>query len=113
MKIVRGTDAKRFENASSCTAFEFQTGNQDINLARIEITGRYPLEGSAVNNTVTELVYVEEGEGDVSINNEVASLKKGDVILIEKGERVWWEGGLTLIISCTPAWTSDQYKAAD
>ncbi len=110
MKIVCGTDAKRFENASSCIAFEYQTGEPDINLARIEITGRYPLEGSAINKAVSELVYVQEGEGNVTVNNETIPLKKGDVVLIEKGERVWWDGRLVLIIACTPAWNPEQYE---
>lgn len=81
-----------------------------INIARIEITGRYPKRGSAVNKKVKELVYVESGKGLVSVNGVATPLNKGDVVFIEENELVWWEGKMTLIISCAPAWTKDQYE---
>jgi len=109
MRFVRASNAKRFKNAETCTAYEYETGSKDINIARIEIRGRYPLEGGAVNNEVSELVYVEQGEGNVSVNGILSGLCTGDVILIEKGEEVLWEGTLDLIISCAPAWTKEQY----
>lgn len=112
MKIVRNSEVERFENASSCIAYEYQTGNTEINLARVEINGRYPLEGSAINREVTELVYVERGEGKVGINDALETLEKGDLVLVEKGDRVWWEGDFTLLISCAPAWTPEQYGSA-
>jgi mannose-6-phosphate isomerase-like protein (cupin superfamily) len=111
MKIVRAGEARRFENAASCTAFEYDTGDAAINVARIEISGRYPAEGSAMNADVTELVYVERGEGTVSVEGTEHALRAGDVISIQKGERAHWDGSLTLVIACTPAWTPEQYRA--
>jgi mannose-6-phosphate isomerase-like protein (cupin superfamily) len=112
MKIVRSGEAQKFENAASCTAFEYDTHDTDINIARVEIRGRYPLSGSAMNTLVKELVYIEEGSGKVVINSVESAIEKGDVILIEKGERVFWDGTMTLIIACAPAWSPQQYEAA-
>lgn len=109
MRIVRSVDAKRFENGPVCTAHEYETGDTDINIARVEISGRYPAEGSAVNTEVKELVYVESGNGEVSINGIVHTIQKGDVISVEKDEKVFWDGVMTLIIACAPAWTPGQY----
>ncbi|HEY0948227.1 MAG TPA: cupin domain-containing protein [Candidatus Paceibacterota bacterium] len=109
MKIIRKNEAGRFENAGTCTAFEYETGGSDINVARIEIRGRYPVEGNAINKAVRELVYVTEGSGVVSVNGIESKLSQGDVVTIEKGEAVFWEGELTLVIACTPAWTPEQY----
>ncbi len=112
MNIVRAAEAKRYENAETCIAFEYPTGSKEIDIARVEVRGRYPLEGSAINKEVTELVYVEKGAGRVCVNDEVLSLGARDVILIEKDQRVWWEGNLDLVISCAPAWTKEQYEPA-
>jgi len=109
MNIVRSNDATRFENAASCVAYEYDTQTSDINIARIEINGRYPVEGSVVNTEVTELVYVESGSGLASVEGETHSIQKGDVISISKEERSSWEGSMTLIIACSPAWTPEQH----
>jgi len=110
MKLVRAEDATRFENAESCVAYEYETGDLDINIARIEIVGRYPLEGFAVNTQVTELVYVESGRGQVCVDGIVHAINKGDVLSIQKGEKVSWNGTMTLVIACAPTWTPEQYE---
>lgn len=110
MKYVSAAQAFKFENGLTCTAFEYNTEHTGINIARIEISGRYPDAGSAVNRVVTELVYVESGTGTVAIGDARISLQKGDVISIDPGESASWEGNLTLIIACTPAWSPDQYE---
>lgn len=109
MKIVRMSEASRYESAPTCIAFEYETGGSDINVARVEIRGRYPVEGSAVNNEVRELVYVIKGSGTVCIDGVTLKLSEGDVVAIEKGEAVFWEGELTLVIACAPAWAPEQY----
>ncbi len=103
-------EAHKYENGPTCVAFEYETGNPDINIARVEISGRYPETGYAANTAVTELVYVESGTGMVTVEDKHTTLNKGDVVLIEKGEQVYWEGTLTLIIACTPAWYPEQYE---
>lgn len=110
MKIIKSTDAIKYKNADSCVAFEYKTGKETINIARIEINGRYPIEGSAVNKAVEELIYIENGKGQVNVNGNSILLETGDVILINKNEAVWWKGKMSLIISCAPAWTKDQYE---
>lgn len=52
---------------------------------------------------------MELGEGTVSVNETLIPLVKGDVIFIEKGERVWWEGNFDLVIACAPSWSKEQY----
>lgn len=113
MKFVSGVQAQKFENGASCTAFEYETGHSDINIARIEISGRYPITGSAINSAVTEMVYVESGRGAVTVNGVRTALQGGDVVSIERDEQVHWEGILTLIIACTPAWSPEQYKTVE
>lgn len=110
MKVVRASEANRFENAATCVAYEYETEGTDINVARVEISGRYPVEGSAVNREVRELAYVLKGSGTVTVDGTESALAEGDVVSIERGERVHWDGTMTLLLACAPAWNSAQYE---
>ena len=110
MKYVSKNDAVEFKNAETCIALEYETGTPDINLARIDISGRYPEHGTAVNTKVTEIVYVLQGSGSVTVNGVFTALTAGDVISVAVGEAVFWEGELSLVIACSPAWYPGQYE---
>ncbi len=110
MEIIRASEVHRIEAADTCVAFEFPTSDLALNIARVHITGRYPKQGTMRNNEVKEIVYVESGEGEVTINSETQKIGRGDVIFYEKGEQVCWNGTLTLIIACTPRWTKEQHE---
>lgn len=62
------------------------------------------------NTVVKEIVYVSSGDGKVTIEGATQEVGKGDVIFYEKGERVYWEGTLSLIIACSPGWTPSQHE---
>ncbi len=112
MKIVRKNESKEYKNAETCVAYEYITDDDEINIARVVIDGRYPMKGYAVNKEVKELVYVESGSGTIITNGTDFAISSGDVISIAQGEKIAWMGQLTLIISSSPAWTPDQYEIA-
>jgi quercetin dioxygenase-like cupin family protein len=47
------------------------------------------------------------------LNNEEYKLSAGDVVLIEAGDKYYWEGHMQLFISCRPAWNKDQHQLVD
>ncbi len=87
--------------------------DKDINGAVIELNGRYPHEGRMMNEKCKEMAYVIKGFGKVVVENNEIQLKEGDLILIEPGEKFFWEGIMTLFMSCTPAWSPEQYKQVE
>jgi mannose-6-phosphate isomerase-like protein (cupin superfamily) len=109
MRIVKGSEAKKFEDGAF-VAHEYETHDADINLAKIEINGRFPATGTMRNTKVKEIIYVEAGKGSVTINGAQSEIEKGDVIFYDKNEEVFWEGELVLITVCTPAWTKEQHE---
>ncbi len=113
MKIISKTEAKEFKNGPTCTAFEYEAHDTDINIARIHISGRYPAEGRVANMAVTQLAYVEEGQGKIMVGEISRKIQQGDVVALERNERFFWEGSLTLIVACAPAWTPEQYLHED
>ena len=90
--------------------FEYNLKDKDINFCFCFIKGRYPLSGFALNENCKELAYVVSGKGKIFVEDKCYNLKKGDVVLINNGEKFYWEGNLKLAMPCSPAWNSKQYK---
>lgn len=113
MEIIRKEKSHRFENGTDFVAHEYDTKCPELNIARIELYGRFPATGTMRNTKVKEVVYVESGQGTVTINGISNTIGQGDVILYLENEEVFWEGQLVLITACTPAWTTTQHEMLD
>lgn len=110
MEILRKEQIERFEDGNSFVASEYPVLDKDINIARIEIRGRYPVTGSMRNTRVKEIVYIEAGSGKVIINGTTEEVGEGDVVFFNANETVVWDGSFTLVTTCTPAWSKDQHE---
>lgn len=110
VEFIPAHSTHEVKSASTCTAREYGTTDPDLNIARVEIHGRFPATGSMRNTKVKEIVYVERGQGNVEIDGVVTAIHKGDVILYQPNELVAWDGDLTLVIACSPSWTPDQHE---
>ncbi|MFH1575866.1 MAG: cupin domain-containing protein [Candidatus Nealsonbacteria bacterium] len=113
MKIIYKNQTQIFKNSAVCTAVEYSLGDKDINGAIVELKGRYPDKGRVVNLKCKELVYIIEGFGVAVVEGEDVKLEKGDLILIEPGEKYFWEGNLIMFVPCTPAWYPEQHKEVE
>lgn len=87
--------------------------DKDIDCATAIISGRYPDIGYCVNEECKELIYVLDGDGTLNKKDEMIDFKRGDAILIEKGERYYWNAKCTIVMSCTPAWYPEQHKLVE
>ena len=111
MQYINHENTKRFKNSDSCTAIEYDfRDSNDINIAAIELHGRYPEAGYALNTISKEVVYVKSGEGTLNTPTDRTSLSIGDAALIEPNERYYFEGTLELVISSSPAWSPEQHR---
>lgn len=113
MKIIRKDQTEKFNNGEHCVAIEYPLGDKDINGAVIELAGRYPEKGRVVNLKCKELAYVINGFGKVEVEGKEINLREGDLILIEPGEKYFWDGNLSMFVSCTPSWYVDQHKEVE
>ncbi len=109
MKIIYKSQTKRFENSAGCIAIEYPTEDSDINVAIVEIQGRYPDKGRVSNTACKEFVYVSNGSGRVEVDDKKIDLHHGDMIVIEVREKYFFEGEITLFVSCSPAWYPEQH----
>lgn len=110
MEYVSYEDAVKHEKFPSCTVWEYPMQNTDINIGVAEIRGRYPAQGYALNEKCSEMGYVVKGEGRLVTEFRSVPLYEGSVVYIPHGERYYWEGNLTVVLPCTPAWYPEQHK---
>ena len=108
--LIKKKDAKRFANSSRCIAYEYDFKDKDLNVAFIEINGRYPETGRVVNEVCKELVFVIEGNGKIVIEDKEYEVEAGDEVLIRPCLKYFFDGNLKILTSCIPAWFSGQHK---
>ena len=113
MKILKRNQAHEYSNSANCSGFEFDLGDSNLDGAVVSVVGKYPVKGWAVNEECKEVVYVIAGKGKVVIEGQSFEIKNEDMIVIDKGERFYWDGNLKLFIYCTPAWSLKQHKQVD
>lgn len=113
MKIVHENQTKKFKNSDTCIATEYSLGDKDINVAHVEVLGRYPEKGRVTNEKCKELAYIMEGNGKIVVEGEEISLDEKDLILLEPGERFYWEGKMKMLMSCAPAWHMEQHREVE
>ena len=110
MKFIQSSEAVLYKNSDVCDAITYQLHEKKISIALIKLRGRYPSKGHATNRICNELVYVIRGKGKLGIGKRVVFFAKGDVIIIEKGEKYYWEGKCSLLMPCYPAFSAAQHK---
>ena len=111
--LVKKADRVRHENSPACIAYEYLLGDNDIDVAIIEINGRYPEHGLAANEAVKELCLVVSGAGKIVIEGKETGLGEGDAVIILSKEKYFFDGNLKLAVSCTPPWHPGQYRHYD
>jgi mannose-6-phosphate isomerase-like protein (cupin superfamily) len=110
MEYVSLNDVVRKENSPSCIVYEYVTKSSEVSIAISEMNGRYPDEGYAVNEKCIEMGYVLEGSGKLITETQSVDLSAGDVVLIPRGEKYYWEGSLKVLLPTAPAWYPEQHK---
>ncbi len=110
MKIVKLEETETFKNSDLCIATEYGFGDKDIDIATAEINGKYPEDAYCVNTEVKEIILVLLGGGFLHKENETIPFKAGDAILIDKGEKYFWDAHCKVAMACTPAWYPEQHK---
>ncbi len=110
MQIISKIQRKKFTNGDCCTAYEYPMEDRDINGAVISLSGRYPDKGWAINEICKEMGYIVSGSGKLVVEDKEYELSAGDLVLINPGEKFYWQGNMEIFMPCAPAWNPQQYK---
>lgn len=111
--IIKKSERKKHVNSPKCIAYEYPLGDKDINIAFIEIKGRYPDKGRVTNKVCKELVFVVNGKGKIEIDGKKFLINEGDSVLIQPKQKYFFDGNLEIITSCQPAWYPEQHVECD
>lgn len=107
-------DGNKFKNSDTCAGISYVDEDAQIDMAIIDISGRYPESGWAVNEVVHEMVCVKRGMGTLVIKGaQTYNLKEGDAVTIAPGKRFAWNGDMTIIMACNPPFYPEQYNVED
>lgn len=110
MKLIKKSDAHKKQNNAACNVTEYPFGDKDLDMALVKLTGRYPESGWAINEQCKEVCYITAGAGTITFENSTISLAEGDVIIVDKNEKYFWDGTMDIITSSSPAWYPEQHK---
>ena len=111
MKIIKKDEAIASTNSNECKTIEYSFGDKDIDIGVATITGRYPESGFCTNLVSKELIYVLEGSGELCFEDKNIKFSEGDAILIENNKKYYWKTDYCKVsMSCSPAWSPEQYK---
>ncbi|MBL7159506.1 DUF861 domain-containing protein [Candidatus Microgenomates bacterium] len=113
MKVIHKNQTKKLKHSDICTSIEYPLGDKDINGAIIKLKGRYPDKGRVVNLKCKELAYIIKGSGKVVVEGQEVKLSKEDMVLIDPGEKYYWEGKMIIFMPCTPAWSPEQHEEVE
>ena len=114
MEIIKYDNALKGKNSDKCKTLEYSFNDKEMDLGVATINGRYPDKGYGVNLVSKELIYVIEGKGKLNFENKIVEFSKGDSILIEPNEKYYFDTDYCVIsLTCTPAWSPEQYKLID
>ncbi len=109
MKHIKHAQANLKKNIH-CTVAEYPCDDATINIAQVKLSARYPLTGWALNQECKEVCYIIEGKGSITFEYETIDLTEGDVLMIDKNEKYFWNGNMSMVIASTPAWYPEQHK---
>lgn len=110
MKKIASIEAEKFQHGETCLMSEYRLEDERVDAAIAKISGRYPDEGWVLNRVSAETAYVLSGSGKLITEEKEEPIEVGDVVLIEPGEKFYWEGNMSLFVSCAPAWKYGQYE---
>jgi tRNA1(Val) A37 N6-methylase TrmN6 len=110
MKLEGG----QFKNSETCSGLSYRDDETNVDISKIDISGRYPESGWAVNEVAHEMVYVARGTGSLARKDQQAiALTEGDVVSVAPGKRFAWDGDMTIIMACNPPFNPNQYNLED
>ena len=110
MNIALKKNRKTIQVGESMTAYEYPVMDKKIHGAVVVLNGRYPEKGSVGNEKCTEIGYVIKGSGKLVVEDKEILFEEGDQLLIESGEKYFWNGKATIFMPCAPAWYPEQHR---
>lgn len=110
MKLIKDKESNLYVNGKKCSNNEYLFDDEELGISRSVINGIYPEDAYCSNEKCKELVYVMSGSGKIiKDNGSIIFFEKDDSILIERGEKYYWDAKCVLLSITTPKWFETQH----
>jgi mannose-6-phosphate isomerase-like protein (cupin superfamily) len=113
MQIISKKNACTIKPSSSTLITEYNLKENLLSGAVAHINGKYPEKGFALNIKSNELVYVLSGSGKIVNQKKSVDFNKGDLILINHGEKYYWSGNFSIFMANSPKFNPKQHIITD
>ncbi|MGC1183368.1 cupin domain-containing protein [Legionella sp.] len=113
MQISLKHQTKKHADSPAFLVTEHVLNDAMADLCIAELTGRHPEQHYIINKECNLFVYIFEGKGIINVNNHKQKISAGDALMIEAGEKYYWEGTMKLFISSRPAWNAAQHQVVE
>ncbi|MFB6199416.1 MAG: cupin domain-containing protein [Candidatus Nanohaloarchaea archaeon] len=111
--IVRREEAEVETISGTGKVLEYPI-SEEVGVSVQKLEGRVPEKGYYVNSECHEVCYVKSGEAEVVIGGEEFELKKGDIYVIEAGEKSCVKAdNLEIIVVTRPDWYEEQCEIVE
>ena len=110
-KFYKESQTKSFKIDGGTTGFIYPDHPKgQCTVARIKMSGEYPIIGYSVNKICTETLIVMRGTFKVRVDNNVYKIKPGDMLVILPKTKYRIEGKGEALDIITPRWDKKQNK---
>ena len=113
MILSKANMGEAFENSPTCKGVSLGSLNDDIDMAVIEIDGRYPETGFLINEVCKEAVYILSGSGTLIGKGTTLSFEAGDGLYVDSEQKFAWEGTFKAVFTLTPAFSPFQHREVE
>ncbi len=110
VEIIKLEDTNKVMNSEKCVIYEYLFGSEKTSLALVEIDGKYPDDGFAINKVFEEIILVLNGKGKIIIENKKYELKKNHAVLLKPNKKYRYEGNLKLATFTSPAFKMENHE---
>ncbi|MBT3816858.1 MAG: hypothetical protein HOE80_04725 [Candidatus Magasanikbacteria bacterium] len=98
----------------TCTVSEYQFSSKDLGVALVNMHGRYPETGKAMNTICDMIYHITSGTGTIHTEKDSFKVEKGDSYFFDKNTWYWIEANnLEVCLTTAPNWYVEQYKTLE
>ncbi len=107
--LIKKKDSIKEVDTKECKIWDYRLPSQDTGISVQKIAGRFPKAGWSRNNVCKEVCFVLSGAGVVCVGNKNHKVAKGDVVVINPGEKSYVRAkSMEILVVTSPDWYPDQ-----
>jgi|SRR3989338_3188938 len=107
--LVKKKDSVKEIGTKECSVWDYRLPEKDLGISVQKITSRFPKTGWSRNSVCKEVCFILSGSGIVCVENKAHKVSRGDVVVINPGEKSYAKAkSMEILVVTSPDWYPDQ-----